>query len=592
MVVRVISHTGSGGGAISSFSIGGVPLIALPQRALSGFNANERLFYGVGLPLTGPQQWTATVASATKIAVQIFAARGVVKFGGSIPVTVLSNTLNVATTADPHSIQVGMLTSNLDSGSLTAASNSQQRFSRAGNFYQDFIVTDGPNDASMNAQVTGSVFTSSYLGSVVALQGNAVALPSWVPAPGEVATLTVANGGLTNTFISQCAPYYEPFYFAKTASTYGGCFKNAFWGDYGCALFFSGGHANTNDNTVTIAEYGSSGVTFKRVCDPTPWFGTGTDATTKLNNSGDGPGPQALLDWTGAQGTSSLNYGVSTIDGKPGSSHTYGSGDFIGPEAGGAAHGTFLRVWTPAINRANTKGAVSALALDFHNISSSSASRAWRKQSLNRIDEAAFSGSAPVLTQFVPSQKRVYIVTNGNALIRWFDIATGQYVTGTGKGFSYDLADGFNGGTMFHVPSRGILVCVYRQNGFVQIQWMDVTVDQPTLGGQATLGTALPVPDPWGAATWCPDNNRLILGGITGDQKAVYEVEIPTSIGSTWAVTRAPFADGQTLPTMSNDSEFKRFHYDEKIRAIFYFEYAKRPEQGEDVAFVYRPRGT
>lgn len=592
VIVRVISHTGSGGGAIGSFEIGGVTLTALPQRALAGFNANERLFYGVGLSLTGPQSWTATVASATKIAVQIFAARGAVKFGGSIPVTTLSNTLSVALAADAHSIQVGMLTSNLDSGSLAATSNSQQRLSIAGNFYHDFIVTDGPGDASMNAQVTGSVFTSSYLGSVVALQGNVMALPSWVPVPGEVATLTVSNGGLANSFISQCAPYYEPFYFAKTASTYGGCFKNPFWGDFGCALFFSGGHANTNDNTVTVAEYGPSAVVFRRVCDPTPWFGNGTDATTRLNNSGDGPGPQAFLDWTGAPGASALNYGVSTIDGKPGSSHTYGSGDFIGPEAGGAAHGTYLRVWTPAINRANTKGAVSALALDFHDTSASSASRNWRKQSLSRADETAFSGSAPVLTQFVPAQKRVYIVTNGNALIRWFDVATGAYVTGTGTGFGYDQADGFNGGTMFHVPSRGLLLCVFRRSGNVQIQWMDVTAAQPTLGGTAVLSTSLPVPDPWGAATWCPDNNRVILGGIAGDNTAVYEVDIPGVLESPWVVTRAPFAAGQTLPAMNNDSEFKRFHYDERIRAIFYFEYAKRPDQGEDVAFVYRPRGT
>jgi len=592
VIVRVISHTGSGGGAITTFVIGGVALTALPQRSLAGFNANERLFYGVGLSLRGAQPWTATVGSATKIAVQIFAARGAVRFSAGPSMAVLSNTLNLAITTDANSIQVGMLTSNLDSGSLVAAGNSQQRLNRAGNFYQDFIITDGPSDTSMDAQVTGSVFTSSYLGMIVNLQGNVVRLPSWVPAAGEVATLTVSNGKLANSFISQCAPYFEPFYFAKTASTYGGCFKNPYWGDYGCALFFSGGHANTNDNTVTIAEYGSSAVRFKRVCDPTPWFGTGTDDVTRGNNSADVAGPQAFLDWTGTPGTSALNYGVSTIDGKPGSAHTYGSGDFVGPDAGGAANGTYLRVWTPAINRANMKGAVSALALDFPDTTSSSASRTWRKQSLSRVDEAGFGGAAPVLTQIVPAQRRVYIVCNGNALIRWFDIASGTYVTGTGRGFSYDQADGFDGGTMFHVPSRGLLLCVYRRAGFVEVQWMDVTVAQPTLGGTAILSMALPVPDPWGAATWCPDNNRVIVGGITGDNSAVYELDIPSALSSTWTVTRAPFGAGQTLPAMSNASEFKRFHYDEKIRAIFYFEWAKRPDQGEDVAYVYRPRST
>lgn len=592
VVVRVISHTGSGGGTIGSFVLGGVTLTALPQQVLAGWGANEKLFYAVGLTLTGPQSWTVTVSTATRIAVQLFAASSVVNFSLTSSVAVLNNTLNLPITADANSIQVGLLTSNLDSGVLAATGNSQQRLSRPGNFFRDFIITDGPSDSSMNAQVTGSAFTSSYIGMVVNLQGNVIVLPSWVPAPGEVATLTVSNGKLANSFISQCAPYYDPFQFVKSANTFGGCFKNPYWGTYGCALYFSGGHAATNDNTVTIAEYGASAVSFKRVCDPTPWFGTGTDATTRANNSADILGPQAFLDWTGAPGSSALAYGLSTIDGKPGASHTYGSGDFMGPDHGGAANGTFLRVWTPAINRANTKGAVSALALDFADTTAPSSSRTWRKQSLNRVDETAFGGSAPVLTQLVPPQRRVYIITNGNALIRWFDIATGEYVKGAGAGFSYDNADGFYGGTVFHVPSRGLLVCAYPRAGKVEVQWMDVTVAQPTLGGTAVLSMALPVPESWGAATWCPDNNRVIIGGISGDNAAVYELEIPSVLSNTWTVTRAPFAAGQTLPAMSTDSEFKRFHYDEKIKSIFYFERARRPDQGEDVAYVYRPRST
>ncbi len=414
-------------------------------------------------------------------------------------------------------------------------------------------------------------------------------LPDWVPQPGQVAVLTVANGGLANNYRSQCAPYYSPFFFVKTSNTYGGCFKNPYWGDHGCALFFSGGHANTNDNSVTVAEYGMSAVRFRRVLDPTPWFGTGTDQLTQYNNSvGDA---NAHLDWVGVPGASDLRYGVSTIDGKIGSSHTYGSGDFIGPLHGGAAHGSFVRVVSPAINQRNTRGAVSAFALDFADTDSPSSARSWRQLSEARRSEVGF-GSAPTLTQFVGTQQRVYIVTNGLTAVRWFDLASGEYVTGTGTGFGYDDADGYEGGTMFLVPSRGLLVCAFRYRGQVRLQWMDVTVAQPTLGGTATLSHTLEVPDPWGAATWCSHNERIILGGIAQDNEAVYEVAIPANPRNTWEVSRAPFPEGQTLPAMSSASEFKRFAYDEELRAIFYFEGARREDQGEDVAYVYRPRGT
>lgn len=603
VVARVISFSGIGGGTISDFQIGGISLTGLPQQGMAGWNANERLFHGEGLALTGLQAWTAT-ASASKLVVQLFAAKEVVVFNPGPNLAVLSNTLNQPVTPDANSIQVGMLTVSKDVGSVAPTGNTTQRLSRSSNFFQDFIVTGAPSDASLNAAVSGSSFTSSFLGIVSSLQGRAAKLPTWVPAPGEVATLTVANGGLTNNYVSQVAPYYEAFHFVKTVNTFGGCFKNPYWGTYGCALFFSGGHGNMNDNSVTIAEYGESAVTFKRVCDPTPWFGFGTDSVTKSANSAagseviNGTSVPANMDLTPpyaagepARSPWVFDYGISTIDGKPGASHTYGLGDFIGPEWGGAAHGTYLRVWSPALNRNSQNGAVSALALDFNDTTSPSSSRNWRKQSLNRSNETGF-GSAPGLTQFVGPQNRVYIVTNGNALIRWFDMATGSYVIGTGAGFSYDLADGFDGGTIAYIPSRGLLLCIYPRGGFVEVQWMDVTVAQPTLGGTATLGSPLPVPAKWGAATWCPHNNRIIVGGIVGDNTAVYEVEIPALLTSTWNVTRAPFGAGQTLPAMANASEFKRFHYDEKIRAIFYFEKALRTDQGTDVAYVYRPRST
>jgi hypothetical protein len=597
VVARVMSHSGTGGANILSFVIGGVTLTALAQQTRAGFSLNERVFYGVGLSLTGSQSWTATLDGATKIVVQLFAAHSVVAFDAGEDVFQSANTaLARAVTPDSNSVHVGLLTAYSDGGTVTAKSGTTKRLVAADNFSQSVIFTeDYPNDPTMDGLISGAAFTPNWLGRIVRLQGNVVALPSWVPAPGAngtVSTLTVANGGLANNFRSQAAPYYGEWYHCKTASTYGGAFKNSYWGNYGCALFFSGGHANTNDNTVTIAEYGATAVEFKRVVDPTPYFGTSPaqaydNATANVNH---------LMDIIGYDGSNPIfNYGINTVDGKLGASHTYGLGDFIGPEFGGAANGTYLRIATPAINAANMSGAVSAMALDFDATDTPSSVLNWYKYSLERHDSNTL-GSAPGMSQYVGPQNRVYLVTNSLTAVRWFDCALGTYVTGSGTGFNYDGADGFDSGTLFYVPSRGLLICAYPQGGNITIQWMDVMVDQPTLGGTATLSTTLSVslnPYGWGAATWCNHNNRILLGNVSGDFGAIYEVEIPAVLtgNPTWPVTRVQYT-GPTLPNMATNGEFKRFHYDERIKSIFYFQGALRSDQGNDTAYVYRPKGT
>lgn len=591
IVVRVVASTHAA--TIDSFVIGGVTLTPLAQASLPGWSSNERIFYGVGLSLTGLQAWTATVNAGARINVQLFAARSAVAFTAGPSVSVLSNTLSQAITQDANTLTVGMLTSNQDTGVLSPKSGTHQRWTRVGNFYRDFIVTEPPSDTSVDAVVTGGAFTYSYLGRICYLQGAVRAAPSWLPAPGQMTTLTVANGKLTNEYVDIQAPYYAAFYAARSANTYGGCFKNPYWGEYGCAMFNSGGHANTNDNTVNLAVYGASAVTFVRAVNPTPWFGTGTDADTRQNNATGSAGPQAFLDWTGAVGTSELNYGINSIDGAPGASHTYGSGDFIGPGEGGANHGTYMRVWTSAINIANTRGAVSALAVDMNSTTAGPETRSWRKESLSRVNETGH-GAAPIISAWVPPQNRIYYVCNGLTAVRWFDRSLAgtlnAYVAGTGVGFDYDLADGFDGGTMFYVPSRGLLICAYRRAGFVEIQWMDVTVAQPTKGGTAILGTALPVADPWGGATWCPDNNRILIGSVTGNHDAMYEVEIPAVLSGspTWPVTRRALGAGQSWPVMNSTGEFQRFHYDKALKAVFYLQSGFAPCTG----YAYKPFGT
>ena len=415
---------------------------------------------------------------------------------------------------------------------------------------------------------------------------NNLNLPSWVPAPGEVAVLTQANGKITNQFESQVAPYYDPFYYVKTVNDYSTGFKNPYWGTYGATVFWGGGHAGTNDNTVTVAEYGQSAITFKRVSDPTPWTGsTATDANNRGSNSAGNF--NSILNYTYMEGP----------DGQPGSPHSYSCGDIIGPENGGAQYGTLVQIASSAVNLNNDAGASAAHKIDFDTLTlqkSDGTNRKWTRIT-NNVGPSGFLGASPHYTAFVPAQNRIYYFASSGSTARWFDRNTNTYVMGTGTGFDLGPSDGFDSGIVFHVPSRNILVAMYPQGNTLKVQWMDVSVNQPTIGGTATLSQSLAISDPWSAATWVPDSNRIVLAGVTGDDTAAYEIEIPSTLTNTWTVTRAPFASGQTFTPYDKQAgiglTYKKFQYDPKVHAIVYMPRAERDGVNETI-YVYRPRGT
>jgi hypothetical protein len=132
-----------------------------------------------------------------------------------------------------------------------------------------------------------------------------------------------------------------------------------------------------------------------------------------------------------------------------------------------------------------------------------------------------------------------------------------------------------------------------RFGGNLRVQYMDVTVSQPTLGGTATLSSVTALVSSWSTATWCPDNNRIIFCGVSGDTTAFYELEIPSTLSSTWTVTRAPLGASQSTPPQepaSNANAWGKFEYDERVKAIVYMPFAQHT--GEDTVYVYKPRNT
>lgn len=401
--------------------------------------------------------------------------------------------------------------------------------------------------------------------------GIVLPIPSWVPAAGEVATYTGGGAVLTNNFRDVVHSHFTATTSVKIANDYCGAFKNPHYGGYGCAVYFGGGHAATNDNSVILAEYGEDTITFVRACDPTQWTGGNPD-------TGD------------IDSQCNATYAEATSDGKPCAPHNYGSGEVLGPTEGGAAHGTFLQVVRGACNVPGFISAQVAHKLDFANTTDGPSVRNWARW--NNNVGALTPWTAPFFTAHVSAQSRVYIQTNGDSadgLVRWWDRATGTYVRGTGTTFGYDGADGFDGGALFPVPERNLLVCMFRSSGNLTVQWMDVSVSQPTLGGTATLSSALAVPTTWSAACWCKDNSRIIVGDVTGDTTAVHEITIPATLTNTWTVTRQPFGASQSI-SWDGVRCFRKWSYDEKVKAIVYHDQAA--PTGDDTVKVYRPVGT
>lgn len=368
--------------------------------------------------------------------------------------------------------------------------------------------------------------------------------------------------------------HYVPFYSCKIVNDYSGSVVNPHFGIYGAVVFEGGGHAGTNDNSVIQLELGVNTCAFRRVTDPTP-LAPGNDTTADIS--------LATYDWH-----------EMVLDGQPVSRHSYGSQDVVGPTEGGANFGTFYRVIVDSGTVAGHNSGEAPHKIDFKALSGNMNYERAGAHRYTGNSTSGFSGAIaapPNWTAHVASQKRIYIEAHGataSYFVRWFDLVTGMYVNGTG---TKRTANGSNdGGVMFHVPSRGLVLMLDTSGGNLRIRTLDVRYANPSWVNQArTLSTNISVASSWSAACWCADNERIIVGDVNGDPNCIYEIAIPTDLSANWAATHVPFLSGETI-RWSPSACYKKWSYNPMVKAIVYLPYAAT--DGDETVYVYRPRGT
>lgn len=415
-------------------------------------------------------------------------------------------------------------------------------------------------------------------------------LPDWVPAPGGVSVLTRANGRLTNNFIDCGVPYYYQPTVAKIRNDYSTSVCNPHFGTYGATLFFGAGHAASNDNSLIALVLGASTCTFRRMIDPSPVNGSGSDTTTQNLNTLRGG-----YDWVDPEWADTL------VDGKPAAPHSWGCGDVIGPAEGGAAHGTFIRVFIAGGGYGGDIAAQACHKVDFANTTGfadgGTPTYAWQRVARNpgapTMNMAVSTLGGPNWSAYVASQNRIYYearAAGATIAPRWLDLTTNTYVQGTGTPRLQDGASTYGEtGIEFAVPERNLVVFAYRgPGGVLKIQYQNTTLSNP--GWQTpTLSGAPALVEYFATACWCKDNARIVLGELAAGNDTLCEVTIPATLTDHW--TCETYTVGTPIAWVTKAS-YKNWTYNPRVKAIVYPGLMSSIGANAEAVYVHRPRGT
>lgn len=471
-------------------------------------------------------------------------------------------------------------------------------------------LTNGPHSLVVNNIRPGGTTKLWGRASLIEIVGAPPppTLPAYVPTvENTVRTLSVANGLLANNLIDICAPYYQETKFYNIRNGDSGPAINPYWGPYGGYMLYGCGHASTNDNTCAILEFGQTQARFKRLTNPTPLFGSGTDETTQSANS-----DTSVVD-------RDYDIGEYLLDRQPWSAHTYGSGDVVGPANGGAANGTYYAVAKVAGGQGGN-GPSGGSVLTPHKVDMATTTGATGSYTWQRVAGYTGGGNITVLspqpcwTAFVPAQNRIYFEAHYATAAqkpRWYDRTANAIVVGTGTARNNSNLY-FWGCRLLHVPERNLLIFAWCTNNTQEIRIVTMSVGvadtNPSWNNTPrTLSQTLLVPQGWSHICWCPTSQRLIVGASTPTPNSsttfdtVYEITIPADLNSTWTVEAVPLPSGVTLPIMNQGPAlgtpcYKGWDWCAPIKAIAYYPIGATnntvPTPYADSLYFYKPRGT
>jgi hypothetical protein len=401
------------------------------------------------------------------------------------------------------------------------------------------------------------------------------ALPAWAPepstTPGNVAVriMTVANGYLQNNAVDVHAPYYDTFFNSLIYCAYAGAVYNPYYvgpgSEYGGLFNSGGGHAATNNNTITVLMLGTSSLRFHRINDPTPFYGS-SPANGYANETNEFIGLPYIDPATC----------VSPIDGQVVGTHTWGSLG-IKPPSVDAPLGTLVLPWALVAGRNNDQGNYqSAFSYNVNKLSSIAATRsASTKWQFEYVSPGRPTGTTmltltppPVWSVFDEPSQRRYLFTSRNAGdIYYFDESPGatgdKYVTAS-TGTKLDMGDISQSGNprhLVHIPSKRVAIMIYNVAGSSPKRLAAKVFDLATGSWNNTrreFSLQIPVDGDWSCAAWSEKVQRLVIGDVQGAKNIMYTVEVPSGFTGTWAATQhtmdATCTQWRTTRSTGNDN--------------------------------------
>lgn len=414
--------------------------------------------------------------------------------------------------------------------------------------------------------------------------GRASPLPAWVPAAGDSATLTNANGLLTNHLrdvVPDAGLGYLDAYGIKIRNDYSGAVALPVFGTHGAIAWHSGGHSATNNNGVYALQFDASGATFRRLLAP-----------SDVDTLSSGAASAGLgVDRHDCTSITDAAWG-ELADGRPLAPHAWQCQVYLPPESGGGTLGSLVQVVNPAAGHAGTNHKA-AHEFAFNSTTAGDVTVSRASAAGGALSSSVYG--APVLCARIGN--RALITANATGDMEWLNLDTGAYVTGTNARVDVDGADSSGGGAdtssvLMEIHARDLIVCAQRRAGVLRITYVDMSAADPVESSPVTLSASVSIPDAaWSAACYCTDTGKIIVGGLASD--GIAEIAVPATLTDTWTVTTVTppsggVVTGETGLAFSNARG--NFAYLPELKCVVILPTAAA--SGDDTVHVYRPQGT